>query len=251
MRWRAIVAREGGALDAGAIARIEVDTYVWAAQLDQPGAAQHAGGEVLAPLRAREHASSTAHADRRRPFATRRAPIARDSRARGAVTVREDAALTAKLPGAASRARARSRWTNGRVPGGGGSDQSSGDTEDPYSAAEVARKIPASWPGRSCGAGTAAAIVAKLSTHCDRGAVDHGADGAARSSRLRSSIRPGQRCMTLLEPRLAAGTDRRRARRLRRVHRLAGDAAGFETLYVSGAAIAYTRLGRPDIGLVT
>lgn len=27
--------------------------------------------------------------------------------------------------------------------------------------------------------------------------------------------------------------------------------SGFETLYVSGAAIAYTRLGRPDIGLVT
>ena len=27
--------------------------------------------------------------------------------------------------------------------------------------------------------------------------------------------------------------------------------AGFQTLYVSGAAIAYTRLGRPDIGLVT
>src|SRR5499427_10023887 len=26
--------------------------------------------------------------------------------------------------------------------------------------------------------------------------------------------------------------------------------AGFATLYVSGAAIAYTRLGRPDIGLV-
>ena len=26
--------------------------------------------------------------------------------------------------------------------------------------------------------------------------------------------------------------------------------AGFQTLYVSGAAIAYTRLGRPDIGLV-
>ena len=27
--------------------------------------------------------------------------------------------------------------------------------------------------------------------------------------------------------------------------------AGFEALYVSGAAIAYTRLGRPDIGLVS
>ena len=27
--------------------------------------------------------------------------------------------------------------------------------------------------------------------------------------------------------------------------------AGFATLYVSGAAIAYTRLGRPDIGLVS
>src|SRR6266568_5219385 len=27
--------------------------------------------------------------------------------------------------------------------------------------------------------------------------------------------------------------------------------AGFTTLYLSGAAIAYTRLGRPDIGLVS
>ena len=27
--------------------------------------------------------------------------------------------------------------------------------------------------------------------------------------------------------------------------------AGFDTLYVSGAAIAYTGLGRPDIGLVS
>ncbi len=27
--------------------------------------------------------------------------------------------------------------------------------------------------------------------------------------------------------------------------------AGFQALYVSGAAIAYTRLGRPDIGLVS
>src|SRR4051812_34960139 len=31
---------------------------------------------------------------------------------------------------------------------------------------------------------------------------------------------------------------------------LAATQAGFATLYVSGAAIAYTRLGRPDIGLV-
>jgi 2-methylisocitrate lyase-like PEP mutase family enzyme len=30
-----------------------------------------------------------------------------------------------------------------------------------------------------------------------------------------------------------------------------GERAGFEALYVSGAAIAYTRLGRPDIGLVS
>ena len=27
--------------------------------------------------------------------------------------------------------------------------------------------------------------------------------------------------------------------------------AGFRALYLSGASIAYTRLGRPDIGLVT
>src|SRR5262245_7005429 len=32
---------------------------------------------------------------------------------------------------------------------------------------------------------------------------------------------------------------------------LVGTQAGFSTLYVSGAAIAYTRLGRPDIGLVS
>jgi 2-methylisocitrate lyase-like PEP mutase family enzyme len=32
---------------------------------------------------------------------------------------------------------------------------------------------------------------------------------------------------------------------------LVGAQAGFTTLYVSGAAIAYTRLGRPDIGLVS
>ncbi|MEJ2434367.1 MAG: isocitrate lyase/PEP mutase family protein, partial [Pseudolabrys sp.] len=32
---------------------------------------------------------------------------------------------------------------------------------------------------------------------------------------------------------------------------LIAERAGFEALYVSGAAIAYTRLGRPDIGLVS
>jgi 2-methylisocitrate lyase-like PEP mutase family enzyme len=32
---------------------------------------------------------------------------------------------------------------------------------------------------------------------------------------------------------------------------LIAESAGFEALYVSGAAIAYTRLGRPDIGLVS
>ena len=32
---------------------------------------------------------------------------------------------------------------------------------------------------------------------------------------------------------------------------LVAEQAGFKTLYVSGAAIAYTRLGRSDIGLVS
>src|SRR5439155_15913711 len=32
---------------------------------------------------------------------------------------------------------------------------------------------------------------------------------------------------------------------------LVAEQAGFKTLYVSGAAIAYTKLGRPDIGLVS
>ena len=30
---------------------------------------------------------------------------------------------------------------------------------------------------------------------------------------------------------------------------LIAEQAGFEALYLSGAAVAYTRLGRPDIGL--
>src|SRR4051812_50157843 len=32
---------------------------------------------------------------------------------------------------------------------------------------------------------------------------------------------------------------------------LLAEQAGFEAVYLSGASIAYTRLGRPDIGLVT
>src|SRR6202162_5404553 len=32
---------------------------------------------------------------------------------------------------------------------------------------------------------------------------------------------------------------------------LIAERAGFDALYVSGAGIAYTRLGRPDIGLVS
>jgi hypothetical protein len=32
---------------------------------------------------------------------------------------------------------------------------------------------------------------------------------------------------------------------------LLAEQAGFEALYLSGAGIAYTRLGRPDVGLVT
>ena len=42
-----------------------------------------------------------------------------------------------------------------------------------------------------------------------------------------------------------------RARGLRRAHRTDRRRAGFEALYVSGAGIAYSRLGRPDIGLVS
>ena len=32
---------------------------------------------------------------------------------------------------------------------------------------------------------------------------------------------------------------------------LMAEQAGFEALYLSGAAIAYTQLGRPDVGLIT
>ena len=55
-----------------------------------------------------------------------------------------------------------------------------------------------------------------------------------------------------LRSRLTPEADRGRARRLRRVHRAGRRRRpASTTLYVSGAAIAYTRLGRPDIGLVS
>ncbi len=55
-----------------------------------------------------------------------------------------------------------------------------------------------------------------------------------------------------LRSRLEPQAHRGGAGGLRSVHRADRRARpGFATLYVSGAAIAYTRLGRPDIGLVT
>ena len=54
-----------------------------------------------------------------------------------------------------------------------------------------------------------------------------------------------------LRARLVATADSDRSGVYDPLTALIAERAGFEALYVSGAAIAYTRLGRPDIGLVS
>ena len=108
-----LVAKAGGRLKPDDIARIDVDTYIWAAQLDGDAAAQHAGGEVLAAVFAGDHDRQW-RGHRSRRFATRRGAMPSTLALAKRVTVREDKALTAMLPGLRP-ARVRITLTDGRV----------------------------------------------------------------------------------------------------------------------------------------
>ncbi|MGY0794186.1 MmgE/PrpD family protein [Azospirillum argentinense] len=148
-----IVAKAGGRIDPAEVAAIEVDTYVWAAQLDgaEPKnmlAAKFSLPFALATFLANGAATPDAFRDGARRDVTTRELARR-------VTVREDRGLTARLPGLRP-ARVRLTLADGRRFEAEALTNK-GDTEDPYSPDEVRAKF-ADLAGPVWGASHAAAI---------------------------------------------------------------------------------------------
>jgi 2-methylcitrate dehydratase PrpD len=132
-----IVAEAGGKLDPDAVASIHVDTYVWAAQLDHPAPANMLAAKFSMPFSlATFIVNGAATLDAFRDPA-RADAATRDLAAR--VVVNEDPALTARLPGLRP-ARVTVTLKDGRVFRGEALTNK-GDTEDPYTAAEVQEKF--------------------------------------------------------------------------------------------------------------
>ncbi|UPK38836.1 MmgE/PrpD family protein [Bradyrhizobium sp. 186] len=134
---QSLVAEAGGDLKPDNIARIEVDTYIWAAQLDgqQPRnmlAAKFSLPFSLATTIVNGAASIAAFRDDARRDAVTLALA-------GRVVVREDKALTAMLPGLRP-ARVKITLVDGRILTAE-AFTNKGDTEDPYSAEEVRDKF--------------------------------------------------------------------------------------------------------------
>jgi 2-methylcitrate dehydratase PrpD len=132
-----IVAEAGGRIAPDDVASIVVDTYVWAAQLDHPApqnmlAAKFSMPFSLATFIVNGAASLDAFRDAARNDAATRALAQR-------ITIDEDPGLTARLP-AERPARVRVTLTDGRVLLAEALTNK-GDTEDPYTAAEVAEKF--------------------------------------------------------------------------------------------------------------
>jgi 2-methylcitrate dehydratase PrpD len=134
---QSLIAEAGGHLKPDDIARIDVDTYIWAAQLDgqQPRnmlAAKFSLPFSLATTVVNGAASIAAFRDEARRDAVTLALA-------GRVTVREDKALTAMLPGLRP-ARVKITLVDGRILSAE-AYTNRGDTEDPYSAEEVRDKF--------------------------------------------------------------------------------------------------------------
>jgi 2-methylcitrate dehydratase PrpD len=132
-----IVRQTGGSIDPVTVREIEVDTYVWAAQLDSPEpknmlAAKFSLPFALATFLVNGAASVPAFREVAQANATTR-DLARR------VTVREDADLTAMLPGLRP-ARVRVHFMDGRLASAEVLTNR-GDTEDPYSPDEVRDKF--------------------------------------------------------------------------------------------------------------
>lgn len=131
-----IVAREGGGIAPEQIARIDVGTYVWAAQLAGQEPHNMLAAKFSLPFSIATtiiHGAATVAAFRE---PARLEPITRALARR--VFVHEDAEATAQLP-ALRPARVTVALTDGRVLEAKALTNR-GDTEDPYSAAEVREK---------------------------------------------------------------------------------------------------------------
>lgn len=132
----AITARTGP-LDPAAIEAMEVDTYVWAAQLDHPAPPTMLAAKFSLPFALATSVVNGAATVPAFRAAALDVPASRSLAAR--VTVREDLALTAQLPGLRP-ARLLIRMRDG------GEHRAEvttnrGDTEDPYSPDEVVAKF--------------------------------------------------------------------------------------------------------------
>lgn len=132
-----LVAEEGGRLAPEAVDRVEVDTYVWAAQLDGPEprnmlAAKFSLPFTLATTIVNGAASVPAFRD-----PAREDEVTRDLARR--VTVREDPALTSMLPDLRP-ARVTIHLKDGRTLKAEALTNK-GDAEDPYSDAEICEKF--------------------------------------------------------------------------------------------------------------
>jgi 2-methylcitrate dehydratase PrpD len=155
----------GGRIDPKAVLGIEVETYVWAAQLDDPEpksmlAAKFSLPFALATALVNGRASIAAFRDAARGDRVTRALANR-------VRVEEDPAFTAMLPGARP-ARVTVRLADGRVLTAT-AITNRGDTEDPYSAAEVEAKF-VDMTGPIWGEGKARNVIAAVAAL--DGAVD-------------------------------------------------------------------------------
>jgi len=132
-----IVAKAGGRLAPEMIEGIEVETYVWAAQLDHCEPANMLAAKFSMPFSLATYiVNGAATLDAFRD-AARSEAVTRDLARR--ITITEDPSLTAKLPGQRP-ARVRVRMKDGRTLEEMALTNK-GDTEDPYSAEEVIAKF--------------------------------------------------------------------------------------------------------------
>ncbi len=132
-----IVDRAGGRIGPASVAAIEVDTYVWAAQLDSSEPRNMLAAKFSLPF-----AIATTLMNGAATVPAFRDAALRDEVVRALarrVTVREDPALTARLPGLRP-ARVRVTLHDGTAFAAEVLTNR-GDTEDPYTSAEVLAKF--------------------------------------------------------------------------------------------------------------
>jgi 2-methylcitrate dehydratase PrpD len=132
-----LVAKAGGHLKPNDIAQIDVDTYVWAAQLDAAEPRNMLAAKFSLPF-----SLATAIVNGAASIAAFRDEARRDAvtlALAGRVTVREDKVFTAMLPGLRP-ARVKITLVDGRVLCAE-AFTNKGDAEDPYSAEEIRDKF--------------------------------------------------------------------------------------------------------------